>query len=484
MDKNTFYGLLLMAIIVFGFMWLQKPSPEQIAEQQRRQQEMEQAQKAGDTEPSDVLTIDSVSPAEAEAMRATIRQYGTAGADSAVTLRMGAIDLSVAPGGALSGTVTAADGTPVSLGAILSHDYGTLKPATCRSAVAALRQGLADVARYQGFARYLHGDSTVVTLRSKALALDISTKGGQIARATLLDPKYTSYDSAQVELLSPDYGGYSFTLTTATQRFDTHEFYFQPREVSDTAVTMALDLGDGAVWALRYELTGDYTVRMRVVQQGMQKVIPPSVASMDFQWSQRMPRNEAGRVFEERNSGLYYQYPSGDVKHLSESSDDDKDVNERVRWIGFKNQFFSSVLVADKPFTGAMLDSRVLKADDAVKQLDAQATLEYSSLLAEPASFTWFLGPNLYPLLSDLSDTIVPEADLSLTKLIPLGWSLFRWINTLIVIPVFTFLGKFISNYGIICSTTILSKTVRTSHELFHRTGIRIFLTINFSHLK
>ncbi|MDE6581478.1 MAG: membrane protein insertase YidC, partial [Duncaniella sp.] len=31
-----------------------------------------------------------------------------------------------------------------------------------------------------------------------------------------------------------------------------------------------------------------------------------------------------------------------------------------------------------------------------------------------------------------------------------LGWSIFRWINTLIVIPVFTFLGKYITNYGII----------------------------------
>ena len=43
-----------------------------------------------------------------------------------------------------------------------------------------------------------------------------------------------------------------------------------------------------------------------------------------------------------------------------------------------------------------------------------------------------------------------PDEDLHLTKLIPLGWSLFRWINTLIVIPVFDLLGRFISNYGII----------------------------------
>jgi len=63
---------------------------------------------------------------------------------------------------------------------------------------------------------------------------------------------------------------------------------------------------------------------------------------------------------------------------------------------------------------------------------------------------TLFLGPNLYPLLSDLDHQVKTDEDLSLTRLIPLGWSLFRWINTGVVIPVFNFLGKFISNYGII----------------------------------
>lgn len=76
--------------------------------------------------------------------------------------------------------------------------------------------------------------------------------------------------------------------------------------------------------------------------------------------------------------------------------------------------------------------------------------MDYSSTEANPASFTLFLGPNSYPLLSDLQNSIAPDEDLHLTKLIPLGWSLFRWINTLIVIPVFDLLGRFISNYGII----------------------------------
>ena len=78
------------------------------------------------------------------------------------------------------------------------------------------------------------------------------------------------------------------------------------------------------------------------------------------------------------------------------------------------------------------------------------ATIPYTINNGTAASFDWYFGPNDYPILSDLDDTLGYDEDLELTRLIPLGWGLFRWINVLVVIPVFTFLGKFISSYGLI----------------------------------
>ena len=72
---------------------------------------------------------------------------------------------------------------------------------------------------------------------------------------------------------------------------------------------MTLNLGSGASFGMRYTLLPEsYVVRMEVVQNGMQSVIPSSVATMDFLWHQKMIRQEEGRMFEERNSGLYYMY--------------------------------------------------------------------------------------------------------------------------------------------------------------------------------
>ena len=190
---------------------------------------------------------------------------------------------------------------------------------------------------------------------------------------------------------------------------------------------------------------------MDIVQQGMQNVIPTSVATIDFVWNQRMDRNEEGIMFEQRNSGLYYMFANGDVDNLKESGAERKELTERLKWIGYKNQFFSAVIVPTTTFATADLDTEELEGNkDYIKRLSTHATMDYSSTEANPASFTLFLGPNSYPLLSDLQNSIAPDEDLHLTKLIPLGWSLFRWINTLIVIPVFDLLGRFISNYGII----------------------------------
>ncbi|MDE6544758.1 MAG: membrane protein insertase YidC, partial [Paramuribaculum sp.] len=292
--------------------------------------------------------------------------------------------------------------------------------------------------------------STTVRLANSDLTLEISNKGGVISRATL--NKYQRYDSAQVELISPATDAMSFTLTSATQRFDTRSFFFTPTEVSDSSVTMALDLGDGATFALRYTIPAEgYTVKMEMLQQGMQAVIPSSVTSVDFDWHQQMLRNESGRMFEERNSGIFYMYDGGDVDNLSETDDDSEEITNRLKWIGYKNQFFSTVLVAATDFASANLESKVLKdSPTSLKSLTTHATLDYGASLARPVSFTLFLGPNSYPLLDDLQETIAPDENLHLTKLIPLGWTLFRWINTWIVIPVFDILGQWISNYGVI----------------------------------
>ncbi len=449
MDKNTLTGLLLMGLVIFGFMWLNKPSAEELERQrqERARMEAEATQKAADL--SD-LTLDSITPAETASIAATIRELGQSDTLIGLTrLHVDNVNLTLDAQGQVAGTVEA-NGQQIPVAPLLANDVASMKPSVAAAAVRNLREGLATAARYRGFARHLSGDSTTVTLANNLLTLEISNKGGAIARASLND--YKSYDSTAVTLLAPATDSYSFTLTSATQRFETSEFFFTPVVENDSTVTMMLDLGDGASWGIRYTLHPDsYLVGIDVVQSGMQAIIPSSVATMDFTWHQKMRRLEAGRVFEERNSALYYMFPDGDVDNLSEGSDDSEEINQRVKWVSCKNQFFSAVLMARSNFAAADLSSRILEHDpDYIKKMEIALTLDYSATLANPASFVMYLGPNSYPIMKDVEKNIFPDENMHLTNLIPLGWPIFRWISTLIIIPVFSFLGSFIANYGII----------------------------------
>ena len=176
-----------------------------------------------------------------------------------------------------------------------------------------------------------------------------------------------------------------------------------------------------------------------------------------------MMRHEAGKMFEERNSTFYYKYLNDDdVEYLTETSRQEEKENNRLKWISTKNQFFSAILIADKDFNGAKMTSVPFEKGTAdyekyLKDLTVYSSFDYKSTMPSPASFTFYLGPNRYRTLRNYEDMLAAyklnneaNSDLKLTKVIPLGWKLFRWINTGIIIPLFNWLGSFIANYGIV----------------------------------
>lgn len=466
MDKNTLLGLLLMGGIILGFMWLNQPSAEEIERQRQAQAEQLAAQQQAieQSQQQNVLKVDSLTPTELALLAPTIRQYGTPDAVNANVYTLGIHNVNlILEGDHVTGAVTVGDSI-VDVSDIISGRYSDYAPEIASAAVSVLKSTLNDITRYKEFSKFLSGKDTSVRLENDLLALDISSKGGMISRAEL--KQYQSFDSSNVVLFEGANNDFNLTLTTVNQRLETREFYFTPVQENDTTVLMNLDFGAGVTFGVRYTLASDsYVVKMDIVQNGMQAIIPMSTSSMDFHWYQKMNRHEKGRTFEERNSAIYFKYASDEVDDLSAQGEDSEDINDKIKWIGFKNQFFSSVIIARENFTGAKLHSKDLKETSQsamyLKEMTADATLDYSSSNQSVASFDMFFGPNLYPLLSDYDDTLAQDEDLELTKLIPLGWSLFRWINTLIIIPVFTFLGGFIDNYGIIILIlTLLIKLV------------------------
>lgn len=450
MDKNTLNGLLCMLAVFLIFMWLQPKNNN--ADSEVSSDDTTQGTPIA-------LTADSLTKTEKEWLVKNIIDNGVpetlSDSTRAYSLTQGPLNLTLA-GDSIWGTVEV-NGDKLAWGDLMVKSP-KIGPDRQRLAIAAIKQLSESLGKYGKFSQFLSGTNSVTVLENEVIKLDLSSKSGSITRAELkkYDTEYSSDETKKVTkkvvIFEGDRNKFNFQLPLP-QPVETADLFFTPKQLNDTTVLMALEMGEGAYWGIEYTLPkGDsYVVRMRVVQQGMAPIVQSNARNLGFDWQQDIHRQEKGRMFEERNSGLFYKFAGGSVDNLSEAKNDTEERQAKVRWIGFKNQFFSSVMIADKPFNTADFSSEVLKGQDYLKSLTAAAVVnDYDWNASCPASFHLYIGPNLYPLLSHLDKEIEVGEDLKMTKLIPLGWSLFRWINTGIIIPVFTLLGKFISNYGII----------------------------------
>lgn len=447
MDKNTVYGLLLMAVVFFGYLWLRpKPVNPDTNEETRTETVNRQQQ-----------NIEPLTQTETDWLKQNIVQNGQKvsgdSLSSAYTWSSDGISLTL-KGDSLSGSVTV-DNKTVSLKEITD---GTAPVAIRSQALAKIREASTSMGQYGKFAQFLKGENKEVTLENDVLSLRLSSKSGSVTRAELkkydteYSPNETEKRLGKVVLFDGDKNSFAFRMPLP-QEISTADLYFRPVVLNDSTVRMTLDLAQDAFWGIEYTLPKgeSYIVKMKVVQKNMAPIVQSNNRVLGFDWHQDLKRQEQGRMFEERNSALYYKYAGGSVEHLSEAKNDSEEREAKVKWIAFKNQFFSSILVSKRPFHTADFNSEVIKGDDYLKSMTASATVnDYDWKAPVAAEFDMFLGPNLYPLFSSIDDKIDPDEDMDFTKLIPLGWSIFRWINTLIIIPIFNLLGSLISNYGII----------------------------------
>lgn len=315
---------------------------------------------------------------------------------------------------------------------------------------------------YVDFAPFAEGEEKTITLSNPQVTLTFSTHGGRLTQAILNE--YNTYDSLPVMLFNSENNAYGFIFKAQGRTINTADLYFVPELSADNrTLSMKLPFENGSSFEVRYTLPEEgYMLDMKIYQNGMENILPRNTVDLDMYWSQMLRRQERGRMFEERNSALYYKFVGSDVERLSKTKDEHESITTGLKWIGFKNQFFSSVLIADRKLNGARLESTVLPEDNTyLKSYKAETTVDYDPMSTEGPAFRFFLGPNLYPLLKSYDKGLDSDDKLQLPKLIPLGYKFFRWINTGIIIPIFTFLGKYFTNYGvIILLMTLIIKAV------------------------
>lgn len=301
------------------------------------------------------------------------------------------------------------------------------------------------------------------TLENNKIKLHINTKGGCIDYVDLKG--YRTHDSLPLILWKDHKSSMGLNFYARNKQINTADLIFVPNtsqkelnaEAAEQVLTMRAYVDENKYLEFEYKLAPDsYMVDFNINTYNLNDVIASNTNFLTLYWGVDMPQLEKSRDFESRYTGVYYNFSNNDVEHLSLTGDEKVDLPTSVKWVAYKQQFFSSVLIANESFPNVLVSTANNTTPGFLKTADAEISLPYSGKAIEKYDMRFFFGPNSYPVLREYGK------DIELPQLINLGWKWIAWFNRYVVIPIFNFLESHVTlNYGlIILLLTLIIKLV------------------------
>lgn len=299
----------------------------------------------------------------------------------------------------------------------------------------------------------INASNQETNVKTDLLSLTFSNTGGYLKQVELL--KYKTFDKKPLYLVEDDNAVFNLNFGTTDNRIlNTKDLPFTSEVTTNgenQVVSMKLKVSENKFLEYRYEIKPDeYMIDFTVRSQGLNGVINSS-NPIKLNWDLKARRNEKSLAYEQQNTYLHYN--SDEVDCFTYTSDDSDEIEE-VSWVGYKQHFFSSILLTDRPFGNAKMKQKMLtEARESESDSPFLKQYELSTTLALQGgelneNMQWYYGPNDYHILNDDK-----YAGKDLTEIINLGdFFLFKYLNKWVFIPVFSLLSGLLGDfsYGLI----------------------------------
>ena len=302
--------------------------------------------------------------------------------------------------------------------------------------------------KYGVFSNSAESEFNEYVIENDKIKVVVSNKGGRINSVTIKEgpnkKQYKTYDGNELEIFNSDSSLFNLNFSTGIS-INTKDLFFNPTQISKDEITMRLEVDSSHFIDFNYKLKEDYLVDFDINLIGMNEVIPNELNFMNLQWQMKTPQTEKSRENQDMYTGIYYQYfaDKDDIDYLGyTNSNDIEKISNKLSWIAFQQQFFSSILIAENGIKNTNLTSIKEENSDYVKNLSAEFEIDYNHNDYENIGFQFYFGPNHYKQLQSYNKNF--------EEIIPLGWGIFGWVNKYIIINIFDFLSRFFSNYGLI----------------------------------
>ena len=309
----------------------------------------------------------------------------------------------------------------------------------------------------------MEGKESFTTIQNNLVEITFVNKGGRVYSAMLKD--YNGQDGKPIVLFNGSDVEMNFNFYNKKETVQTRDYYFEVVNKTDSSITMRLAADKDSYIDFAYTLKPDsYLLGFTIQATGMAGKLA-STDYVDISWSQRARQLEKGYTYENRLAELMYKVVNDGTDNLSAAKDDEKQIEGRVDWVAFKNQFFSSVFIANQDFDKVAVKSKMEKQGTGyIKDYSAEMNTFFDPTGKQATDMYFYFGPNHYKTLKALDKGRDDKWELD--NLVYLGWPLIRWINKYITINVFDWL----SGWGLSMGLVLLLLTIMVKIAVYPAT--------------
>lgn len=304
----------------------------------------------------------------------------------------------------------------------------------------------------------------LVTVENNLLRVTFTTRGGQPKKVEL--KKFKGQDGKPVRLAATDFDRIGYTINTGKTANGgsalTSDLAFSQIDSSSKdgnkiiAFTLASSDSSGSSITHEYSLKpDDYMIGFTVKMNGANQLL--TQGTMNLNWQYAAVQQESDLSFEKQNTQIGY-VKDGSFDYHTIHRRSSKNFDESVNWVGVRQRFFFSSLVAQNSFMSGRIEWNDDIPDSTRRVVEAVSNLKIQVPAGSPSivPMSIYYGPSDYHVLT--------QYNLKMGKMLNLGqgvYSFVRPINKYLILPIFDFLKSIAGSMGLaIALLTIFIKLI------------------------
>jgi YidC/Oxa1 family membrane protein insertase len=280
----------------------------------------------------------------------------------------------------------------------------------------------------------VEGSEELFVIENEDIQVTFSNKGGKISKVLL--KQYLTYNKLPLYIQDENNTKFDIKAKTTTGEVNLSSLYYTPtisKRGDSTIIQYEIIPAEGQSIKQVYTFPNNgYEIGYNISMLGVDNLILNEPVKLS--WLSNLPNVEYDLEQNRIKTSVNYFTVKDGFDYLSEASLDKESetLNTPIKWVGLKQKFFTSAIIADRSFDIGYVEAFVPNDTSVVKTLMTDLQIPIGDIKTQKANFKFYFGPNHFQTMIKITD--------GFEKNVNLGWPVINWINRFLAIPTFHFL--------------------------------------------